>query len=59
MEALFVQYPEIKKAVQDFELLLEKNAFNNAIAPPSDVRNNLMEQLKDEFNIENSPEKIA
>ncbi|MEO7211141.1 MAG: anti-sigma factor, partial [Chitinophagaceae bacterium] len=36
-----------------------KNAFNNAIAPPQDVRNNLIEQMKDEFKKEESPEKIA
>ena len=59
LEALCVQYPEIKKAVLDFELLLEKNAFDNAIAPPEDVRNNLMDELKDEFKTESSTAKIA
>lgn len=59
LEALCMQYPEIKKAVQDFELLLEKNAFDNAITPPADVRNNLMEQLKDEFRTGNSTQKVV
>ncbi|MEO8117459.1 MAG: hypothetical protein ABI653_07395, partial [Bacteroidota bacterium] len=59
LEALCVQYPEIKKAVQDFELLMEKNAFDNAIAPPSEVRNNIINALKDEFNTESSTAKIA
>ncbi len=59
LEALCLQYPEIKKAVQDFELLLEKNALDNAIAPPSEVRNNIMNALKDEFNTGSSPSKVT
>lgn len=36
------QYPEVLKARNDFELALEKQAMDNAIAPPSHLRDTIM-----------------
>jgi len=49
VELLCTQYPEIKKAVDDFALSLEKNAFANAVTPPADVKTKLMAALGNEF----------
>lgn len=43
------QYPEVKKAVEDFEVSLEKEAFENAVAPFAGIKSNLLKQLADEF----------
>ena len=58
LEALSVQHPEIKKAILDFELLLEKNAQDNAIAPPAGSREKLIATLQNEF-IHEQPVKKA
>ncbi|MBS1729484.1 MAG: anti-sigma factor [Bacteroidetes bacterium] len=49
VESLSTQYPEIKKAIKDFELQLEKNAFEHAVTPPKEIHDLLRVQLKDEF----------
>lgn len=56
LEMLCQQHPEIKTALNSFETQMEKQAFNNAIAPPPELKGRLMEILKDEF--EEDDEKI-
>lgn len=49
LEQLSEQYPEIKAAVNAFELSLEQTAMANAMAPASHVKSDLFQQLKKEF----------
>lgn len=49
LEQLSRQYPEVKQAIDEFEAALEKQAFQNAVAPSPDVKEKLMFALKDEF----------
>jgi anti-sigma-K factor RskA len=44
-EELCRQYPELLKAREDFELALEKQAMENAIMPPADLKNKIFSQL--------------
>lgn len=39
------QYPEIRKAIDEFELALEKQAIANAMPPSADVKKQLLETL--------------
>jgi len=39
------QYPEVLKARTDFELALEKQAMENAIKPPSELKEKIMEEI--------------
>ena len=36
------QYPEIQQAIDSFEISLEANAFNNAVAAPAGIKENLL-----------------
>lgn len=58
LEMLCQQHPEIKTALTSFETQMEKQAFNNAIAPPPELKGRLMDILKDEFNEKDDDEKI-
>ena len=49
LEMLCIQHPYIKKAVDDFAALIEKQAFNNAIPPAPELKGKLMERLAGEF----------
>ncbi len=49
VQQLSLQYPEIKKAIADFEASLEAAAFANAIPPATSVKEKLMFALQDEF----------
>lgn len=49
LEQLSLQYPEIKRAIEDFEVSLEKAALANASAPNPMVKDQLLFALKDEF----------
>lgn len=44
-EQACVQYPEILKARTDFELALEKQAFENAVPPPAGLRNKILNDV--------------
>ena len=44
-EAMCLQYPEVLEARISFELALEKQAMENAIAPPAAVRNNVLQHF--------------
>jgi anti-sigma-K factor RskA len=44
-EQVCTQYPEVLKARTNFELTLEKQAMQNAIAPPAGLRNKILGQL--------------
>ncbi|MEP7318380.1 MAG: hypothetical protein ABI921_06555, partial [Panacibacter sp.] len=37
LQLLCKQHADIQQAVTEFELLLEKQAFENAVAPPADI----------------------
>jgi anti-sigma-K factor RskA len=45
------QYPEIQQAIDSFEISLEANAFKNAVAVPADIKENLLNLLKDDFAV--------
>lgn len=53
---LRVQYPELDKAIIDFEMALEAQHLNNAVAPPPNIKANLFAALEDSF-VEPSAEK--
>ena len=45
LENLSAQYPDVKQAVADFELLFEKSVDENLLQPPVSVRTNLLNTL--------------
>lgn len=49
LEVLCQQHAEIKFALDEFEVLVEKQALHDAITPPSEVRRKLMLGLNSEF----------
>jgi anti-sigma-K factor RskA len=49
LEMLCKQHPDIKNAVEEFEALIEKRAFQDAVVPPADVKEKLMSALATEF----------
>jgi anti-sigma-K factor RskA len=49
LEMLCEQHADIKNAVDEFASLIEKQAFEDAIAPPSEVKDKLMSALANEF----------
>lgn len=49
VEKLKAQHPEVQEAIDDFAILLEKQAFQNAVAPPADIKSKLMLDLAGEF----------
>jgi anti-sigma-K factor RskA len=49
LEQLSRQFPQIKKAIDDFEASLEKAALAGAMPPPSYVKQELFTRLADEF----------
>ncbi|MES1224174.1 MAG: anti-sigma factor [Bacteroidota bacterium] len=49
VEALAMQYPAIKAAVDDFALLLEAQVLQNAVRPPAEIKQQLLDTLADEF----------
>ena len=57
LELLCAKHPEIKSAVEEFENLIEKQAFKNAVPPPADMKSKLMMELADEFASEDKDEK--
>ena len=44
-ERMCAQYPEVLKARADFELALENQAMENAIAPPAGLKNKITDQV--------------
>ncbi len=48
VEKLRLQYPEIDKALEDFSVMLEKEAFENAIAPPADVKSKIIAAISED-----------
>lgn len=48
LENLQLQFSEIQQAVSEFSALLEQQAFENAIVPPTDVKAKIMSAIKDE-----------
>lgn len=44
-EQMCLQYPEVLQARTAFELSLEKQAMENAIAPPADLKNKILSEL--------------
>ena len=44
-----MQYPEVLAARNAFEMAMEKQALENAIAPPADLKKRIFEEIKDEI----------
>ena len=55
LEMLCVQYADIKNAVAEFEAVIEKRAFEDAIVPSEEVREKLMSALAPEFAKAHTP----
>ncbi len=53
VELLCTQYPAIKKAVDDFSNAIEKTGFENIVTPPAELKNKIMNALKDSADDEN------
>ncbi|OYW78342.1 MAG: hypothetical protein B7Z27_07665 [Sphingobacteriia bacterium 32-37-4] len=49
LKQLCLQYPEIKKALNDFELALEANALAKAVTPPPQVKKQIFAALQSNF----------
>lgn len=49
LEQLCLQFPEIKQALNNFEIALEKNALANAAPPPPNLKKAILSQLNTEF----------
>src|SRR5258706_4726643 len=49
VEQLSNEYAEVKRAILDFEILIERQADKNAIQPPPHIKADLEEILKSEF----------
>ena len=58
LEMLCRQHPEIQAALTNFETQIEKQAFNNAIAPPPELKDRLMDMLEQDFKEQNDSKKI-
>ncbi len=57
LELLCDIYPEVKTAVDEFAVLIEKKAFENAVAPPAEMKQKLMMALAGEFTPETKDDK--
>jgi len=49
LEALAMQHPAIKQAVDDFALRIQNHSLQNAVKPPAEIKQQLMDALADEF----------
>lgn len=49
LEALAAQHAAIKKAVDDFALFIQQNITENSIAPPAELKQQIMDALEEEF----------
>jgi anti-sigma-K factor RskA len=49
LETLAMQHPEIKQAVDDFALLIQKNVTAGSVTPPAELKQQIMDALQDEF----------
>lgn len=58
LEALCLEFPEIKAALTAFEETLEKNAMANAIPPPPGVKKALFKELESSFAKTSLPEEL-
>ena len=50
-EKMCQQYPEVLQARIDFELLLEKQAIQNAIEPPADIKQKVLDKINSSAKI--------
>ncbi|HEX8462120.1 MAG TPA: anti-sigma factor [Segetibacter sp.] len=48
VEAMKLQYPEVEKAMYDFIISLEREAIENGVTPPAEVKDRIMSAIKDE-----------
>ena len=58
LEMLCQQHPEIQAALTNFGNANRKEAFNNAIAPPPELKDRLMDMLEQDFKEQNDSKKI-
>ena len=49
IDQLSREYPEVRKAIDDFEISLENQAFANAVTPPAQIKSFLNDELRSEF----------
>jgi anti-sigma-K factor RskA len=59
LEQLSRQYPEVRRAIDEFEAALEQQALAGAVMPSSDVKQNLFTVLNKEFKEEKSAKIIS
>lgn len=57
LERLSRQYPEIRKAIDEFEIALEKQALAGAVAPPAHIKKHLLDTL--EFEKEEKTARVV
>jgi len=55
IQKLCREYPEVRKAVHDFEVSLENNALSDAVTPPGHVKSFLDRELAKEFSVKDTP----
>ena len=48
VEKLSLQYPDVKQAINEFSVLFEQQAFENAVTPPQDVKGTIMAAIREE-----------
>jgi anti-sigma-K factor RskA len=48
VESLRLQYPEVEDAIMEFSVLIEEQAFENAVAPPPFVKSKIMAAIHEE-----------
>ena len=59
LEQLSRQYPEIRAAIDAFELSLEQNAMANAMQPSAHVKANILAEIAEEFSDKTDTESTA
>ena len=50
LEMFYTQHAAIKNAVDEFALMIERTAFENAVTPPASTKETIMSALADEFS---------
>ena len=51
VEKLSIEYPDVQAAINDYSDMLEQQAFENAVAPPHNVKERILAAIRKEDNI--------
>jgi anti-sigma-K factor RskA len=57
VDQLRQQYPEIEQAIANFSIQIEKQAIDNAIAPPDELKDRILQVLNEERLVVQQEEK--